>query len=389
MNAPLRTSHSYNLLRAGDPAPWFSQRTLAKPKYNFDGAAGRYQVLCFIGSAGSDIGMNALRAVGRNRSLFDDTNFAFFGVTVDSADAQLHRIIDQYPGIRFYLDFDGRVSRMWGAAPLDETICINVPIRNIWVVVDPTLRILSIIPFDEAGEAHESVFAFLRSLPPPALYAGFPVQAPILVLPNVFDRTFCQQLIDLYEFHGGEETGFMEEVNGKTVGKFDRTHKRRRDHMIEEEPTMKECQKWVQRRIIPEIEKVHHFIVTRMERYLIGCYTAEDGGHFAPHRDNTTSGTAHRKFAVSINLNDDFDGGQVGFPEYGPQTFKAPAGGAVVFSCSLLHTVTPVRRGRRYAFLPFLYDDAAANVREMNNEKLSDDVEPYDPNKTSLLQRCP
>ena len=71
------------------------------------------------------------------------------------------------------------------------------------------------------------------------------------------------------------------------------------------------------RRVTPEIRKVHQFEVTRMERYLVACYAAEDGGHFRPHRDNTTTGTAHRRFAVSVNLNDDFDGGEVSFPEYG------------------------------------------------------------------------
>ncbi|MGO4843493.1 2OG-Fe(II) oxygenase, partial [Rhizobiaceae sp. 2RAB30] len=83
---------------------------------------------------------------------------------------------------------------------------------------------------------------------------------------------------------------------------------------------------------------------------------SENGGHFRAHRDNTTKGTAHRRFAVSINLNSDFDGGEVSFPEYGPRSFKPPVGGAVIFSCSLLHAVSPVTRGKRYAFLPFLYD---------------------------------
>ena len=36
-----------------------------------------------------------------------------------------------------------------------------------------------------------------------------------------------------------------------------------------------------------------------------------------------------------------------------------------------------MRRGRRYAFLPFLYDDAAAAVREHNNRFLGDGVETY------------
>jgi hypothetical protein len=36
-----------------------------------------------------------------------------------------------------------------------------------------------------------------------------------------------------------------------------------------------------------------------------------------------------------------------------------------------------VTRGRRYAFLPFLYDDAAARIREANNKFLGEGVEPY------------
>ncbi|RYF88807.1 MAG: 2OG-Fe(II) oxygenase, partial [Caulobacteraceae bacterium] len=39
---------------------------------------------------------------------------------------------------------------------------------------------------------------------------------------------------------------------------------------------------------------------------------------------------------------------------------------ACVFSCSILHEATPVTRGERFAFLPFLYDEASAKVREEN-----------------------
>jgi predicted 2-oxoglutarate/Fe(II)-dependent dioxygenase YbiX len=73
--------------------------------------------------------------------------------------------------------------------------------------------------------------------------------------------------------------------------------------------------------------------------------------------------TAHRRFAVSINLNDDFDGGGVSFPEYSPRPFKPPAGGALVFSCAMMHAVSPMVRGRRLACLPFVYDEAAAAAR--------------------------
>jgi len=117
---------------------------------------------------------------------------------------------------------------------------------------------------------------------------------------------------------------------------------------------------------VPEIRKAFQFETTRIERYIIACYDSAKGGHFRAHRDNTTPGTAHRRFAATINLNDDFDGGELWFPEFGPRRYRPPAGGAVVFSCSLLHEAMPVTQGTRYAVLPFLYDDAAARIREAN-----------------------
>ena len=43
-------------------------------------------------------------------------------------------------------------------------------------------------------------------------------------------------------------------------------------------------------------------------------------------------------------------------------------------SSSLLHAASrlSVAASRRYAFLPFLYDDAAAKIREANAAKLAD-----------------
>lgn len=99
----------------------------------------------------------------------------------------------------------------------------------------------------------------------------------------------------------------------------------------------------------------------------MACYNGSVAGFFAPHRDNTTKGTAHRRFACTINLNaDDYEGGYLRFPEFGSHTYRAPTGGAIVFSCSLLHEATPVTRNTRYAFLPFLYDEAAAKLRQAN-----------------------
>lgn len=53
--------------------------------------------------------------------------------------------------------------------------------------------------------------------------------------------------------------------------------------------------------------------------------------------------------------------------------YRAPTGGAVVFSCSLLHEATAVRGGNRYPFLPFFYDEPAARLRQRNSHALTID----------------
>ena len=118
---------------------------------------------------------------------------------------------------------------------------------------------------------------------------------------------------------------------------------------------------------MPAIERSFAFKATRIERYIVACYDGAEQGHFRAHRDNTTPGTAHRRFAVTINLNaEDYEGGELCFPEFGPRTYRAPTGGAVVFCCSLQHRAMPVLSGVRYCTLPFLYDDKGAEIRAEN-----------------------
>jgi peroxiredoxin len=334
-------------------------------------------VLCFYVSAAHAQGRAALDAAFSQHRLFDDVTASFFGVSLDPVDEREKRVADRYPGYRFVWDFDGAVSKLYGAIPHDVESKVQVPARRLWVVLDPTLRVLKVIPFADDGSDRQQVVSYLASLPPPSRFAGFELQAPVLVLPNVFEPEFCRKLIGLYDAHGGEESGFTRDVQGKTRLVHDHNHKRRRDYLIEDPELIQQTQARFIRRVVPEIAKVHQFKVTRMERYIVSCYSAEDRGHFAAHRDNTTKGTAHRRFAASVNLNAEFEGGEVSFPEYGPRSFKPPPGGAVVFSCSLLHAVSKVTSGKRYAFLPFLYDDAAAQIREANNAFLGEGVGEY------------
>lgn len=356
---------AFSELAVGEPAPWFRQRSAANPAYCFDTVGGRYVVLCFFASASSAEAGAALSAAQAAGDVFDDVRACFFGVTADPGDAE--QLKERYPGYRYIWDFDGAVARLYGAMAADGSR------RGLWIATDPTLRVLRAAPLEAAG----AEIAFLRGLPPPHLFTGSESLPPVLVLPNAFEPELCEALLALYRRSGGEESGFMRDNDGKTELAYDDAHKRRRDCIVADPDLVAAIKSRVSRRIAPEVRKVFQFRVTRMERLLIGCYSAAEGGHFRAHRDNTTRGTAHRRFAVTINLNADFDGGELSFPEYGPRSFKPPPGGAVVFSCSLLHGVSRVKRGERFAFLPFLYDEAAAELRERNNPHLADGVQEY------------
>ncbi|MCP9886209.1 2OG-Fe(II) oxygenase [Synechococcus sp. ATX 2A4] len=346
----------------GEPAPWFKARSASNEKYSFDTVAGRYIVLCFYASSSEPVSKAVLDSfLTGHRDLFDDDHACFFGVSVDPGDENEGRVHDSMPGFRFFWDFDGAVSRLYGRIDGQRY-------SRVTVILDERLRVYSVVPFGSDAKAHAASVAQLIAVAPKigtSLAALVP--APVLVIPRIFEPQLCRSLIDFYDDGGGSDSGFMRDVDGKTVGVYDYGHKRRSDKVIDDEAFRATCVARIHDRLVPEIRKVFQFHATRIERHIVACYDAAVGGHFRAHRDNTTKGTAHRRFAVSIVLNSgEFDGGCLRFPEFGRQTYSPPMGGAVVFSCSLLHEVTPVTRGTRYTYLPFLYDDAAAEVRQAN-----------------------
>jgi predicted 2-oxoglutarate/Fe(II)-dependent dioxygenase YbiX/peroxiredoxin len=353
----------------GDLAPSFKARTDLGPNYAFDTVAGRYVVLLFFGSAASGQVRAALRTVEENAGLFDDQSACFFGVSVDPDDEGQRRVVTRLPGRRVFYDFDRAVSLAYGACAPETP-----GYRQFWLVLDPQLRVMGRFPLPEA----DAVISYLRKLPIVDHHAGVALHAPVLVAPRVFDPEFCRRLIKLYEADGGKDSGFMRDVDGKTTLVLDYAHKRRSDFHVEDEKLQAEIRARMSRGLVPLIKQAFAFPLTRMERYVVACYEAEHGGHFRPHRDNTTLGTAHRRFACTINLNaEEYDGGDLRFPEFGSRIYRAPTGGAVVFSCALLHEATPVTRGRRFAFLPFFYDEAGAKVRAENNVHLGAGTTPY------------
>lgn len=378
MSAAAEAGRTYVALAPGDPAPWFRQRISAQESYSIDKSGGSYVVLCFFATVGDPIGRAAYEAMAANRAALDDKNIAFFGVSLDQADETTGRVPTGGNAPTVFWDFDASIARLYGAAPREAQVSAGgIAVRRFWIVLDPMLRVLKTFPMTADPGHIAGVMSYLNTLPPVGRAAGLEVQAPVLVLPNVFEPELCRSLIALYEKHGGQPSGFMREMDGKTVVVTDPRHKRRKDCTIQDEALLAATKQRIARRIVPEIAKAYQFQATRVERFIVACYSAEDRGHFNVHRDNTTKGTAHRRFAVSLNLNDDYEGGEIRFPEFSSNGIKPPAGGAVVFSCSLLHAANPVTRGDRYVFLPFLYDEAASKIREANNQYLDPAIGEY------------
>lgn len=343
----------------GEPAPLFIAPTAANPSFRLAAIGGRFIVLMFYGSAQEPAVAAALSTIFARRNLFDDDRACFFGVVGERSDLDAGRASDSMPGIRYFHDFDRAVAPLYGAADAPG----QPVLRPCLVVLDRRLRLVARGELAETAVVLDQLEKLLRT----AAEDPGERHAPVLIVPRVFEPALCRKLIEMYDSVGGQPSGFMRDIDGRTTLVMDPSHKRRSDATIMDAELRDACVVRVRRRLVPEIAKAFQFTATRIERYIVGRYDSESGGYFRPHRDNMTKGTAHRRFAVSLNLNTgEYDGGELRFPEFGGATYSPPVGGAVVFSCSLLHEATAVTSGRRYAFLPFLYDESAAEIRRQN-----------------------
>jgi predicted 2-oxoglutarate/Fe(II)-dependent dioxygenase YbiX len=314
----------------------------------FDPFPGRAIVLAFLGSAADPATESALAALSANRRLADDGEAALFAVMAESGARTEIGLEARFPSIVFLWE-GSEMARAFGA---DRSL----------VILDPMLRVIDVAPLDEADRVLGDLG---RSPRPNPGFAPSP-PAPILTLADVFEPELCAHLIACFEQAGGKDSGFMQDQGGRSVENFDHSWKRRRDFHLTDAKLIANLRVRIGRRICPEIKKAFQMRPTRIERDLVARYDSETGGHFGPHRDDTGIAIAHRRFAVSINLNADFEGGEISFPEYSPQTFKAAPGTAIVFSASILHQVPRVTSGRRYVFLTFLFDEEAERVRQAN-----------------------
>ena len=260
---------------------------------------------------------------------------------------------------RLLSDPQGQVATAYGFEALT-----TVPGSDgtLMVLLGRDLRVIGVWRAGEVAHARSAAAAAAATVAP---LTNPPGVAPVLVIPHVFEPAFCRHLIEVFETQGNEESGIFVTDGGRSYKTLDAEIKKRRDHHIATQPLLGQISSLLQRRVLPEIHRAFCFEVSNAEEFKIVRYDAEVGGYFRPHRDNLNPQNAHRCLAMTLNLNvEDHEGGELRFPEFGPHRYRPPSGGAVVFSCALLHEATDVTRGRRYVLLSFFHGEKQEQQRQ-------------------------
>ncbi|MSO64223.1 MAG: 2OG-Fe(II) oxygenase [Alphaproteobacteria bacterium] len=226
--------------------------------------------------------------------------------------------------------------------------------------LDPGLRVLHV---DRGGDPTAHVDHLLYAIAAARSPAGQTPKAPVLWIPRVMDRAFCDERMRWWNERGKEASGAIDNRSNSETDAYAQVSKRRRDHEIVDPGLNQRLADIFRRRVVPEVAKAFQYQASRTTGFKIGGHLdrTSTGGYFRAHRDNISPISAHRRFAVSLRLNDasDYVGGGLRFLECGDEVIRANAGEALVFSCSLLHEVTEVEQGTRFVRLTFLTDEQA------------------------------
>ncbi len=340
-------------LTRGDRVPDFRRFDhKGEPRLLYDLHFGQPMALFVFDSPETPDTRMALDALGRDHPDWTQINRI---AMVRGTPAQCASLVNGEPGVLTLLADDGAVTtHLLGFPPAGQRLITAF-------ALDVNLCIIERLEYSVGGNLdaflQQVMAVYKREAPRTAQVCR--QQAPVLFIPRVLDPLFCDELIALFEKDGGHPSGVSYLEGDKATWKPDPEVKIRRDFYLTEEYWINRIREMLMRRVLPEIQRCFNYQVTQHDPFKLICYDAETGGYFRPHRDNESRDTLHRRFAMTINLNTgDYAGGQLHFPEFGADLYEPERGGAIIFSCSLLHEATNVIKGKRYALLSFFFGES-------------------------------
>ncbi|MEM1398224.1 MAG: 2OG-Fe(II) oxygenase [Pseudomonadota bacterium] len=340
----------------GDRLPNFllpNQRREADPFY--DVIIGRPILLhLFVGTGEAESA--GLRSLAERHSALAERGIDVVGMVVATLDATVALAESLSLPFDLFADPQARIRQRLGLGKGVSAAAKGRAGATITLALHPGLRVLGRFDQTDVKDQIDAALALLPTEPPPEAAPPITQAAPVLLLPEVLDAEFCARLIEEWRRDNEEGVALTIGADGKEHKQIDYGTKRRRDHYIHDKKLLSKLNAILFERVAPMISAAYDAEITGIEEFKVVCYRAEEGGYFRPHRDNTIPARAQRRFAMSINLNDGFQGGDLRFPEFGPESYRPGPGGAAVFSCSLLHEVLDMRQGERFSLLTFLTD---------------------------------
>ena len=254
-------------------------------------------------------------------------------------------------------DPTGRIFALYGLVKGDD-IPGKTGLRT--VVVSPQRRIAGV--FDAPAMTEHAARCAEALLRASAVEENFIANhAPILIIPNLFAKRECDDLVAYYEREShivdfDRNNPAMATQDTKTPI-WEHNRQDRVDLVIKHPVTVNALNQRIFQVVAPLVKKAFGYQADKRESINIARYEGPRSGMAMGHRDNLHEGFRHRRFALTVALNNDFEGGEIVFREFSNHPYRVAAGTATVFSSSLLHEVLETTRGRRYVMISHLYSE--------------------------------
>ncbi len=320
-----------------------------------DFLSGKFQVLLFANHLKPEALLDLTQGLKSNIHRYDSKRINFLIISSNSC-ASENKIWKSEFQVPFLIAGDpgGTVFAKYGIHMLDA------PALKV-VLISPLKQIMSIFePNQNIEEVMMSIDNSLNYAPPKEDTKWFSSHAPILMIPNVLSCEECRQLIEYFEKNQNYKVA---KLHQSEMGQdfqmpiYEHDRQDRIDQIINDKNVKEFLDKRIHERVNPLIMKAFSFSVTRREDLHIARYTGKRLGIEMGHRDNTGFRTAYRRFAFSMNLNSDYQGGEIVFNEFSPNGYKGDPGTVLIFSSSLLHEVTETTEGTRYTLITHLFNE--------------------------------
>ena len=225
------------------------------------------------------------------------------------------------------------------------------------VILTPFRQVQGILDADVKDHAKKG-FEMAKDVTTFSDFTLMPPHAPVLVIPNVLEKNECQDLVKLFESQGDLTAA---RPRGEAAAKdykfpvYEHDRQDRIDHVIKNEQVVGFLDQRMKSRIYPMITKAFSFEVTKHELLHVARYFGPREGTHIGHRDNTAPETKYRRFALSVSLNDDYEGGELVFREYTDRGYRGKPGTAFIFSSALLHEIMETTKGVRYNLISHFF----------------------------------